>query len=102
MDYRSCNDNADIVENYHDIVAARVDCEMKAEDMSTYGSPKWPWSPFKSFEPGDDAVKTGVIRLIETMAQFQNMFGVYVKVVVTCDYDLLWSGVSALSFTEGR
>jgi hypothetical protein len=53
-----------------------------------YGSPKWPWLPFSTFQKGKDYVTRGIAILIEPDAQLQNMHGAMMHAEVLCYYDL--------------
>lgn len=87
-DWRSCSDNADMVNNYSGILAAQSACKLEASKRAKYGEPKWPWFSFGTFYKGDGYVKSGKPMLIERDAQFSNSFGAMAHSTVTCTYDL--------------
>jgi hypothetical protein len=83
-----CSDNADIANHYSDYSHAKSSCQIEAEKLAKYGSPKWPWVAFGRFYNDGSAVKNGTITLIENDAQFQNGFGAMAHSSVTCTYNL--------------
>ena len=87
-DWRKCQDNANLMNNYKGVGNAQASCEIEAEKRARFGSPKWPWVPFSTFHTGDEYVRTGTAILIEKDAQFQNVFGAMAHSTVICTYDL--------------
>lgn len=83
-----CTDNADIANHYSDYSSAKASCQIEAEKLAKYGSPKWPWVAFGHFYNDGSAAKSGIITLIEPDAQFQNGFGAMAHSTVTCTYNL--------------
>jgi hypothetical protein len=86
--WRKCNDNSDIANNYKGMLDARVSCRREAGAQAKYGTPEWPWVSFEAFMTGNDAPETGMIILIENKAKFQNAFGAMAHVLVKCLYSL--------------
>jgi hypothetical protein len=88
-DWHLCFDNADLVNNYDSgMIDAHVSCQTEAEKRAKYGSPKWPFAAFGTYQRGSAYLNTGVATLIEPDAQFSNAFGAMVHSTVTCTYDL--------------
>jgi hypothetical protein len=83
-----CSDNADIANHYSEYSSAKASCQIEAEKLAKYGSPKWPWVAFGHFYNDGSAVKSGTMTLIEPDAQFQNGFGAMAHSTVTCTYNL--------------
>jgi hypothetical protein len=93
-DWRLCSDNADLINHYSGISDAQVACMLNAEKLAKYGTPDFPWSSFGRFYDGISYLKSGVITLVETGAQFSNGFGAMVHSTVTCTYDLVGKRVT--------
>lgn len=87
-DWTKCETNGDVVKNHKAMITARNECKDAAERQARFGSPEWPWFAFRSFRPGDDAPKKGVVTLIEPEAKFSNQFGAMARVIVSCTYSL--------------
>jgi hypothetical protein len=92
QDWKRCDTNASLVNNYEGYSGVRSQCEEEATKEANYGTPKFPsfWSggSFASFRGGSDYVTTGIVTAIEPDAQFSNGFGAMVHSTVTCIYDL--------------
>jgi hypothetical protein len=87
-DWHQCRDNTDLVENSNLIIGAQIACKSKANELAKYGDPEWPWLPFGTYFKGSEAPKTGILRLVEKEAKFQNAFSAMAHVAVDCTYDL--------------
>lgn len=87
-DWRKCDNNGDLVNNYDGMTDAKVQCEMTAENMAKYGEPEFPWIAFGTYLKGNHYIEDGKVVLIEDDAQFQNGFGAMVNSTVRCVYDL--------------
>lgn len=88
-DWARCSDNADIANNYRELRYVRRECRDRAAKLARFGTPEIPrWSPFETYYVGDAWLKSGVARLIETDAKFQNGYGAMAHVYLFCDYDL--------------
>ena len=72
------------------LLHARVQCKEETNQQAKYGNPEWHgWMKelFGYYKLGDDAVKTGLIRLDKDV-ELENMFGAMERVQVICTYDL--------------
>jgi hypothetical protein len=87
-DWSRCTDNSDLMNNNDGMYSARRQCKSAATDLATYGTPEFPWQAFIAFAKGSDYITTGITRLIETEAKFQNGFGAMRHMRVTCTFDL--------------
>jgi hypothetical protein len=87
-DWHKCVDNADLVNNSQGMADAQTACKLDAQDQARFGTPQFPIMSFESFYKGDAYVKSGIMVLLETRAQYQNVFGAMVHSTVTCTYDL--------------
>jgi hypothetical protein len=99
-DWSKCTDNSEMANNYKGWTHAHYECKRAAEEQAKYGDPKWPWLAFGTFYKGDDYVKTGIGRLVEPKAQFQNGFGAWARVEVVCSYDLRADKVQRVLINE--
>jgi hypothetical protein len=86
-DFLQCANNSDMANNYSGWDRAKSDCQSAAEKLAKYGTPEWPSYSWAGFYRGDD-YKSGVIRLFEANAKFQNAFGAMARVHVACQYNL--------------
>ena len=86
-DWRQCDSNAQIVNNWRGWSLVQVRCKSASNTSAKYGEPKWPWFAFGSFYQGKSYL-TGKATVIEPDAQIQNGFGASEHVRVTCLYDL--------------
>lgn len=86
-DWRACKDVDELVKLHH-WTRAQVDCEFAANGLAKYGEPKWPFPSFTRLRHDDDVMTVGHVTLIESDAQFQNIFGAMVHTGVICNYDL--------------
>jgi len=86
--WRQCRDNADIVNNWNGMGAARSSCRIEAASRARYGTPEWPSYPFGRYATGTSAKDSGTIWLTETAAKFSNGFGAMRSTTVRCKYDL--------------
>ena len=102
VDWHSCLDNADMVNNYHDWPTVQTRCKSSAKDSAKYGTPEFPWFSFGSFLRGSDYPKTGIVTTIEPDAQFSNGFGAMVHTRVVCKYDLKSNAVLDVSLEANR
>lgn len=89
-DWHKCSDNADLVNNYGKMTEAKIDCQIAANKLATYGTPKWGYEIgiFSKFYRGNDYPRTGIVRLIDDDVQFSNVFGGMQHYIVSCKYDL--------------
>jgi hypothetical protein len=87
-DWRQCETNSALVNDYAHISSIIRECESKAEEMAKYGEPEFPWGSFSTYLQGADYIKDGKLVLIEEDAQFENGFGATVNTSVRCTYDL--------------
>ena len=87
-DWRKCEDNSDLINNYNGMVSAKTDCQLAADDRAKYGDPDWPWVIFGKYKGGEDYVKTGKILIVEDDVKFENGFGAMRKTTVACRYNL--------------
>jgi hypothetical protein len=87
-DWRKCDNNSDLINNYDGMIDAKTDCQLAAEERAKYGEPEWPWVSFGKYKSGEDYVKTGEVLIIEDDAKFENGFGAMRKTTVVCRYDL--------------
>lgn len=87
-DWRQCSDNSELVNKFEEISHGSLSCQYAAKKLAKYGTPSFPFLSFSNFRSGNDFVRTGLARLVEPDAQFQNGYGALVHSVVTCKYDL--------------
>lgn len=78
---------------------ARYACKIAANKLAKYGDPKWPFYAFGSFYP-TETFAAGIHTLLEDDAQFQNGFGAWAHVQVTCEYDLRQKKVQTVYMTQ--
>lgn len=96
--WKRCEDNAQLVNHYEGIMWAQGDCKVAAKKRAKYGDPDFPWmTSFSKYYSGDSYVQDGVIKLIETEAEYQNGFGVMTNARVECTYDLDLERVISIS-----
>jgi len=101
-DWTKCGDTRDIANNWSGYDRVRSECKREANKLAKYGDPKWPWAfAFSTFHPDEKTIETGTITAIEKDAQFQNGFGAWGHVEVTCEYDLRQKKVLNVN-TESR
>jgi hypothetical protein len=86
-DYMLCRDNADMINNYSKMFDATYACKQELNKSVKFGEPEWSWVPFGSFYPGNDFVKTGLVKIVDKDVKIQNAFGAKVNSVVECWYD---------------
>jgi hypothetical protein len=103
-DWRSCKDTTDLVNNSSVFAEAQRACVTEATSRAKYGDPKFPsiWEggAFSHFYLVPDAPKTGMIRMEERRAQFENGFGAMVHVDLTCTYDFNAKAVADLTINQ--
>jgi hypothetical protein len=89
-DWTRCTDNADLVNNYSKMIDAKIDCQIAANKLATYGTPVWGYAIgiFGKFLRGSDFPRTGIVRLVDDDVQFSNAFGATQHYMVSCKYDL--------------
>ena len=102
VDWHSCSDNADVVNNYHDWSMVQVRCKSSTQDIAKYGTPSFPWFSFGSFRRGSDYPKTGIVTSIEPDAQYSNSFGAMVNKRGGCCYYLNRNGVIDVDLEDNR
>jgi hypothetical protein len=97
-DWHSCKDNEQLMDNYGRQREISFACVEAAKKQAKFGTPEFPWAyPFARYYSGDNGVKTGVLRVFETDAKFENGFGAKVNSKVECVYDLNSSQVITIS-----
>ncbi len=87
-DWTKCKDNTELANKWDGNNHASVACKLAANKQAKYGDPKWTWSIFPTFYREENSVATGVFTMIDNDVQFQNGFGAWAHVKVTCKYDL--------------
>ena len=86
-DWTQCADKTDLMKNYSGMPKAMIACKFAAINLASYGSPEFPWIPFRMILDTD--YKTdGIAVLGEPDAKFQNGFGAMVRSRVICQYNL--------------
>ncbi|CAA0112396.1 Uncharacterised protein [Starkeya nomas] len=87
-DYTKCTWQEQLVTKYKRIEEARADCVEVAKKLARYGDAQFPDMPFQGYLPNEKSVDTGKLSLIENDARYQNGFGAWQHVTLTCLYDL--------------
>jgi hypothetical protein len=100
LQWRLCKDNADMANNNKEAHSAAFRCETEADKHVKFGEAKWSWTPFSTFQIGDDYVKTGLVIKIDKRVQFQNQFGAWAHMRATCVYDIVKHEVKSVDIEE--
>jgi hypothetical protein len=98
-DYTSCNNNADLINNYSKIFDATRACQDVIEDKTKYGV-EWPVFPFGSFSSGEDYPETSAILIADKQLKVKNEFGTFGKAIAKCRYNLASSKVIMATLDE--
>jgi hypothetical protein len=99
-DWRLCKDNAELFNTYWGVHNAKAACVQIANKQVTYGQPQWAAKPFDYYYNGADYPKTGRVRLNDPESRFQNGFGVYGRLGMTCIFDLNTKEVVEITATN--
>ena len=83
-----------------DLSRVRSACKREAAKRARYGTPEWPEFPFMLSRADIDPVLTGIVKLLEEYAKFQNVYGAMARSRVDCEYDLLADRVTDLTISE--
>jgi hypothetical protein len=91
-DYRQCLNMEMLINNYRGIPAARKDCEERTGDIAKWSYRFGSTPTFTTYYNSDYEFKQvmteGIMRLVESDAQFQNGFGAWKRQKVVCSYDV--------------
>jgi hypothetical protein len=98
-DWSQCQDNAQLVNNWEGISKVKVECKYEAESRAKYKT-EWPWLIFGKFYTGKSFITSGIVRIVEDEASFQNGFGAMARVNIECSYDLKTQTVIDVTITE--
>lgn len=98
--WKLCSDISDLMEHNSSLVAPGPMCQAAANGRAKYGEPKWPSIPFTLYSAEADFRQTGLMLLIEPDAQFQNGFGAWAHVRVTCVYNLSNQEVRSIQINQ--
>lgn len=87
-DWSKCTDNRDLMDNNKAMGDASYQCKVAAAELARYGTPEFSRVPFSTFYIGSDYITTGIAKLVDKGARFQNGFGAMQHMRVTCTFDL--------------
>jgi hypothetical protein len=100
--WHKCRDMSELMNSYRGMSYVRAHCRSGAMRMAMYGEPKLPGPlaelAFNTYPAtSTDFLRTGILRLVELDAQYQNGRGIYVRSPVECIFDLSRKEVVDLS-----
>src|SRR5262249_9214918 len=110
-DWMLCKNTAELIDEYEDqpIVGA---CIVAARETAKYGEPKLPGAAFRNWTFKDDTsflkvinngqARDGNVKLVEPEARYQNAFGTYQRVYLTCTYDLYQKRVILIGLDDEK
>jgi hypothetical protein len=98
-DWRKCANESDMLNNF-DLSPIKSACKQEAAHRAKYGTPEWPQHAFALTAADTDTYRTGIVKMFEGHAKFQNVFGAMVRSRVECEYHLLAERVINLTISE--
>jgi hypothetical protein len=99
-DWKLCADNADLMQNYSNMIRVRSRCRTEANTHAKFGDPKWSSGVFGRYRKGSDYISTGRVTMGEDDVQFQNAFGAWQHMKAICIYDLNSDKVDSVELLE--